>query len=380
MTFFQRQRGGSKAMVSAKRGLGFFVALTFFLGLVTLVVLPTPYLIERPGPTFDVLGEVDGQPVIQINNQQSYESEGQLDVLTVSIVGRPERTPSWIEIGFAWLDAKQKVVPVEALYPPDRTSEEIRAESSAMMEVSQQDAVAAALGYLEYETPREIYIAQVTADSPSSGKLVAADFVISVDGQRLTSIEQLRSIVGAWDEKASVEVTVNRNGVEVTEEVIPVKDAEGNYRLGILVGYKYDFPVDIELQLGEVGGPSGGMMFALGIIDRLTPGDITGGLHVAGTGTIQQSGVVGPIGGVMLKLYGAKAAGATVFLAPIEASNLRLMSSWIRLSIVLAALSIVLAAFSKPLQKDWCISPYPPSDKQLVPLREPRLLNQALWL
>ena len=316
MTFFQRQRGGSKAMVSAKRGLGFFVALTFFLGLVTLVVLPTPYLIERPGPTFDVLGEVDGQPVIQVKNQQSYESEGQLDVLTVSIVGRPERTPSWIEIGFAWLDANQKVVPVEALYPPNRTSEEIRAESSAMMEVSQQDAVAAALGHLNYETPREIYIAQVTADSPSSGKLVAGDFVISVDGQRLTSIEQLRSIVGAWNEKSSVEVTVSRNGVEVTEEVTPVKDAEGNYRLGILVGYKYDFPVDVELQLGEVGGPSGGMMFALGIIDRLTPGDITGGLHIAGTGTIVQSGEVGPIGGVVLKLRGAKAAGATVFLAP----------------------------------------------------------------
>lgn len=316
MTFFQRQRGGSKAMVSAKRGLGFFVALTFFLGLVTLVVLPTPYLIERPGPTFDVLGEIDGEAVIQIKNHQSYDSEGQLDVLTVSIVGRPESTPSWIEIGFAWLDAKQKVVPVEALYPPNRTSEEVRAESSAMMEVSQQDAVAAALGYLKYETPREIYIAQVTADSPSSGKLVAADFVISVDGQRLTSIEQLRSIVGAWNEKSSVEVTVDRNGVEVTEEVTPVKDAEGNYRLGILVGYKYDFPVDVELQLGEVGGPSGGMMFALGIIDRLTPGNITGGLHIAGTGTIVQSGEVGPIGGVVLKLHGAKAAGATVFLAP----------------------------------------------------------------
>jgi PDZ domain-containing protein len=169
MTFFQRQRGGSKAKDSAKRGLGFFVAVSFFIGLVTLVVLPTPYLIERPGPTFDVLGEIDGQQVIQINNQQSYDSEGQLDVLTVSIIGRPERTPSWIEIGLAWMDAKQKVVPVEALYPPDRTSEEVRAESSAMMEVSQQDAIAAALSYLGYETPREIYIAQVTANSPSSG-------------------------------------------------------------------------------------------------------------------------------------------------------------------------------------------------------------------
>ena len=303
-------------MVSAKRGLGFFVALTFFIGLVTLVVLPTPYLIERPGPTFDVLGEIDGQQVIQINNQQSYESKGQLDVLTVSIIGRPERTPSWIEIGLAWLDSKQKVVPVEALYPPNRTSEEVRAESSAMMEVSQQDAIAAALGYLNYETPREIYIAQVTADSPSSGKLVAADFVKSVNGERLTSIEQLRSIIEAWDKVATVEVTVSRDGSEITQEVTPVKDAEGNYRLGILVGYKYDFPVDIELSLGDVGGPSGGMMFALGIIDRLTPGDMTGGLHVAGTGTIQQSGVVGPIGGVVLKLHGAKAAGASVFLAP----------------------------------------------------------------
>jgi PDZ domain-containing protein len=303
-------------MVSAKRGLGFFVALSFFIGLVTLVVLPTPYLIERPGPTFDVLGEIDGQQVISINGQQSYESEGQLDVLTVSIVGRPERTPSWIEIGLAWLDSKQKVVPVEALYPPNRTSEEVRAESSAMMEVSQQDAVAAALGYLGYETPREIYIAQVTADSPSSGKLVAADFVMSVNGERLTSIEQLRSIVGAWDEATPVEVTVNRDGVLVSHEVTPVKDAEGNFRLGILVGYKYDVPVDVELQLGDVGGPSGGMMFALGIIDRLTPGDLTGGLHVAGTGTIQESGVVGPIGGVVLKMHGAKAAGATVFLSP----------------------------------------------------------------
>ena len=318
MTFFQKQqqRGGSKAMLSAKRGLGFFVAVSVFIGLVTLVVLPTPYLIERPGPTFDVLGEIDGQPVIQINGEQSYASEGQLDVLTVSIVGRPERTPSWIEIGLAWLDSRQKVVPVEALYPPDRTSEEVQAESSAMMEVSQQDAVAAALEYLGYETPRDIYIAQVTADSPSSGKLVAADVVISVNEERLTSIDQLRSIIGDWDEGAPVAVTVNRAGVLTTKQVTPEKDAEGNFRLGILVGYKYDFPVDVELQLGDVGGPSGGMMFALGIIDRLTPGDLTGSLHVAGTGTIQQSGIVGPIGGVVLKLYGAKAAGATVFLAP----------------------------------------------------------------
>jgi PDZ domain-containing protein len=111
-------------------------------------------------------------------------------------------------------------------------------------------------------------------------------------------------------------VTVLRDGKKVTHELSPIKDADGNFRLGILIGYKYDFPLDVKLQLGDVGGPSGGMMFALGIIDRLTTGDLTGGLHVAGTGTINESGEVGPIGGVVQKLYGAKRSGATVFLAP----------------------------------------------------------------
>lgn len=315
MTFFQKQRRGSKAMMQAKSGVGFFAGITFFIGLLTLVLLPTPYLIERPGPTFDVLGEIDGKPVIEIIGQQSYQSEGKLDVLTVSIVGRPERTPNWIQIGLAWLDPQQKIVPVEALFPPNRSTEEVRAESSAMMEVSQQGAVAAALSYLGYESPREVYVATVNQNSPSSGKLVAADFVISVNDQRVTSLEQLRSIVGEWDEKLPMAVQVNRDGALITELITPTKDAEGNFRLGIMVGYKYDFPVDVEIQLGEVGGPSGGMMFALGIIDRLSASDLTGGLHIAGTGTIQDSGVVGPIGGVALKLHGAKAAGATVFLA-----------------------------------------------------------------
>ena len=315
MTFFTKQRVRSKAMAQAKNGVGFFAGITFFIGLLTLVLLPTPYLIERPGPTFDVLGEIDGKPVIKINDQTSYDSEGKLDVLTVSIVGRPERTPNWIEIALAWIDPNQKVVPVEALFPPDRTTEEVRAESSAMMEVSQQGAVAAALDYLGYESPREVYVATVNQDSPSSGKLVAADFVISVNDERVTSLEQLRSIVGEWDEQDPLKVVVSRDGALITHLITPTKDAEGNYRLGIMVGYKYDFPVDVELQLGEVGGPSGGMMFALGIIDRLSPADITGGLHIGGTGTIQESGVVGPIGGVVLKLHGAKAAGATVFLA-----------------------------------------------------------------
>jgi Lon-like protease len=318
MTFFQRGRSSSKSNNRAKRAVGFFAAATFAAGFLTLALLPTPYLIERAGPTYDVLGEVDSEPVIQVSGVQSYESEGKLEILTVSIVGRPERTPNWIEIALAWADESQKVVPVELLYPKDRTTEEVRSESSAMMEVSQQDAIAAALNYLGYETPRQVYIAEVVADAAASGKLVAGDFVLSINSQPIVEIEQLQELVTNWDESAPLSVVVDRNGREVTEEVSPIKDAEGNFRFGILVGYKYDFPIEVSLQLGDVGGPSGGMMFALGIIDRLTPGDLTGGLHVAGTGTITQAGEVGPIGGVVQKLYGAKRSGATVFLAPAD--------------------------------------------------------------
>jgi PDZ domain-containing protein len=316
MSFFQKGNKSSRSLSRAKRGIGVFTALTFIAGIATLAILPTPYLIERPGPTYDVLGEISGEQVIKVIDEPSYDSEGRLDILTVSIIGRPERTPSWFEIVFAWLDGSQKVVPVELLYPPGQTSEQFKAESSAMMEVSQQDAIAAALSYLDYDLSRVIYIAEVSAGAAASGKLIAADFVVSVNDVELTSIEQLRTIIGDWDEAGAIEVTVSRNGELLTEQISPVKDAEGNYRLGILVGYKYDFPIDIELQLGDVGGPSGGMMFALGIIDRLGPVDITGGLHISGTGTIQESGEVGPIGGIVQKLYGARSAGATVFLAP----------------------------------------------------------------
>lgn len=318
MTFFEPTVAPSKAARRAKRGVGFFAFFTFALGFLALVLLPTPYLIERPGPAYNVLGETAGEPVIKITGKESFESSGSLDVLTVSIIGNPSDTPGWLEVAMAWLDGSQKVVPVEVLYPTDRTAEEVRAESSAMMEVSQQDAIAAALSYLGYTSPREIYIAEVTANAAASGKLVAADFVKQVNGEDLTDIERLRTIVNEWDELDPLRVTVSRNGRLLTEEISPIKDEEGKYRLGILVGYKYDFPIQVELQLGDVGGPSGGMMFALGIIDRLTPGDLTGGLHVAGTGTITESGEVGPIGGAVQKMYGAKRAGASVFLVPAD--------------------------------------------------------------
>ncbi len=292
-----------------------FLAL-FTACLFALVFLPTPYVIEKPGPVFDVLGKNEGQNVISIDGASSYPTTGRLDVLTVSVAGNRENTPSWLELGWAWLDPSQAIVPLDVIYPANVTTKQAEAESSAMMEESQQDAIAAALTKLGYDVPWHVYVSEVSKASPSSGKLVAADFILKINDVDIKDIDQMRALINEAAPAGPLTVTVLRGGKKITEEITATKNTDGKYRLGILAGYKYDFPVKIKLELGDVGGPSGGMMFALGIIDRLTPGQLTGGKHIAGTGTIDPAGNVGPIGGIRHKLFGAANAGATIFLAP----------------------------------------------------------------
>jgi PDZ domain-containing protein len=307
----------NKSRARKLSGIGF---LALFMGcLFALVFLPTPYVIERPGPVFDVLGKSDGTSVITIDGVQSFPTTGRLDVLTVSVAGNRENTPSWLELAAAWVDPAQAIVPIDVMFPPNVSTAQVEAESTAMMEESQQDAVAAALTKLGYTVPWHVYVSEVTKGSPAAGKLVAADFVMKINGIVIKDVDQMRTVINNLAIKGPLSVEVQRSGKLVVEQITATLNKEGKYRLGILAGYKYDFPVKIKLQLGDVGGPSGGMMFALGIIDRLTPGQLTGGKHIAGTGTIDAAGNVGPIGGIRHKLFGAQRAGATIFLAP--ASN-----------------------------------------------------------
>jgi PDZ domain-containing protein len=304
----------NKSRARKVTGIGF---LALFMGcLFALVFLPTPYVIEQPGPVFDVLGKSGSGQVITIDGATSYPTKGELDVLTVSVLGNRENTPSWAQLGLAWLDPAKAIVPLDTMYPPNISTSQVNAESSAMMEESQQDAIAAALTKLGYEVPWHVYVSEVTKGGASSGKLIAADFIIKINDLAIKDVDQMRTLINQEAPNGELKVELLRNGVKTIETISAVKDKDGKYRLGILAGYKYDFPVKIKLQLGDVGGPSGGMMFALGIIDRLTPGQLTGGKHIAGTGTINPSGDVGPIGGIRHKLFGAAKAGATVFLAP----------------------------------------------------------------
>jgi PDZ domain-containing protein len=307
MTFFKNSNP------RPKRGSWAITAL-LVLSLGGLMTLPSGYVIERPGQVFNVMGEIDSKPVISATDVKTFESETRLDITTVSLLGNRDSTPGWLQVLAAWIDPDQVVLPLDEVYPPQLSTEQVRAESTAQMEVSQQDAIAAALTELGYKLDRQLYVASVIADTPASKKLVAGDYLLSVGKVDVLTYEELKEQIQLSEGKPTI-IKVLRDGQTKKIELTP-EQKDGTWVIGAMVGYVYDFPVDIALQLGDVGGPSGGLVFSLGIIDVLTQGSLAGKNHIAGTGTITANGQVGPIGGIELKLIAAKNAGATLFLAP----------------------------------------------------------------
>ncbi len=292
--------------------------------LVVLTFLPTAYVIQRPGPVYDTIGtaeSADGEtiPLIEVSGTETYDTEGTLDLTTVQVIGNRERTPSWFELALAWLDPSRAVVPLDAVFPEGVSSEQREEQNALLMVDSQAEATAAALGELGYDVGATVEVADVAGDdSPAAGLLEAGDRILSADGTEVSDAAQLRELIQRGD-GAPVEIAYERDG---TRETVRIQPEEGTiageraWLIGITLTTAFDFPFDVRIQLDNVGGPSAGMMFALGIVDVLTPGALNGGEEVAGTGTITADGTVGPIGGIRQKLYGARDAGADWFLAP----------------------------------------------------------------
>lgn len=300
-------------------------ALTIALfALLALTFLPSSFVIQQPGPVFNTLGTVtdnggDEVPLISIEGADTYETAGSLDLLTVQVVGNRERTPSWFELAMAWFDSSRAVLPIDDVFPQGQSTDERNEESAVMMVDSQKEATAAALTELGYDVQAMVRVYSLTEDSAAQGILQPDDIIRAADGTPVTETEDLRSIINAKD-GAPVELTVERDGATLTEIVTPrestAEDGTSVWLVGISTLHDYDFPIDVTIQLDNVGGPSAGQMFALGIIDTLTPGELNGGKDVAGTGTIDAGGTIGAIGGIRQKMYGAVDAGADYFLAP----------------------------------------------------------------
>ena len=286
----------------------------------TLAIVPSPYVVEKPGPVYNTLGAADYEgeerDLITIPDETVYPTEGSLDLLTVSVLGNPENRLNWLTVLAGWLNPSEAVVPLESVFPANETTEDRDEANQVAMVNSQQDAIAAALTSLDYEYPSELSVVSLADDAPAAGIIEPDDLIESVNGEAVADIDALREALKASGTEQPATIGLNRDGNDLSVDVTPV-DLNGAAVLGINVKSDYQFPFDVEIQLDKVGGPSAGMMFALGIIDKLTPGSIQGGEDVAGTGTINQAGTVGPIG-IRQKLFGAERAGAKWFLAPAD--------------------------------------------------------------
>jgi PDZ domain-containing protein len=282
---------------------------------ITAVSMPVPYVVESPGPIFNTLGNDNGKPVITVSGHESFPAKGNLDLTTVYVDGGPNGPVTVLEAFTAWLDRSKAVYPEELIYPTGVTKEQSQQESAVAMTTSQENAVASALRELDIPFEQKMLVAGIPDGSPSSGKLHDNDALVSINGKPITALGVVQAELAAGN-GAPATVVVDRGGSRVETTITPNKTSAGRFILGVMLQYKFTFPFDVKISLDKVGGPSAGMMFALGIIDTVTPGDLTGGKHVAGTGTITPDGAVGPIGGIAQKMRGARSGGATMFLAP----------------------------------------------------------------
>ncbi|MCU0283892.1 MAG: PDZ domain-containing protein [Candidatus Nanopelagicales bacterium] len=316
-----RRRAISRGLVA---GVGFLVVVS---------IVRIPLLILTPGPTYNTIGEVAGQPLIEISGTTTFPTEGALDMTTVSERGGSSGGVFLGEALVGWVSPAASVVPRESVYAPDVSREEISQRNDQLFALSQSDSIAAAMNELELPTEQAVVVTLVSGGSPADGVVQAGDQVLTVNGTPVTGPSQVGDAVraGSIGDTVALEVLRTPEGggepqevaLEVVTEANPVLAAEDPSApavpyLGITVGTQYTAPFPIEFTLDDVGGPSAGMMFSLAIVDLLTEGPITGGGHVAGTGTIDPDGTVGPIGGIRQKLVGARDAGAGLFLAPAD--------------------------------------------------------------
>ena len=304
----------------SRRYTTMLVAALSLIGLTCVaLLLPVPYVMMRPGPAYDTLGDFEGKPMFTFGKDvKVYPTDGSLDFTTVSVT-RADRHVTLVDAAAAYFGSENAVVPKSLIYPDDETAEQSTQQGAAQLDSSKDSSRVAALraaGFTVTGTPQ---IAGIVKGGAADGKLKAGDLVKGVDGTKVDSAEGLVKAVGTHKPGDVVTVSVTRKGKAQDIPVTTKPDSENPKlpRLGVTLGTKYAYPFTINNNVGRsIGGPSAGTMFALAIYDKLTPGALTGGVKVAGTGEMAPDGTVGPIGGVRQKMAGAAHHTAKIFLDP----------------------------------------------------------------
>lgn len=297
------------------------------------VFITVPYAEMSPGPTVNTLGDHDGEPVLQISGRKTYPTTGHLNMTTVRVTSA-DYNMNLVEAVYGWLAHDNKVVPHDTLYPDGRTEEQSTQQNAEEFSQSQESAKVAALKELDIPVQSWVIVSTVLKGSPAEGALHAGDVIKAVDGTTVKEPADVAKLVTKHKAGEKVVFTIvpaaeqaaaekaNRAATKTQDITITTtkSDDSGTERaiVGISAGTDHTFPFTIDIKLADVGGPSAGLMFALGIYDKLTSGSLTGGKFVAGTGTIDDDGKVGPIGGIEMKTVGARDKGAQYFLTPAD--------------------------------------------------------------
>ncbi len=287
--------------------VGAFVVM--LLGIAAFAGVKVPYVALTPGPTWDTLGTDHNKDVIQVSGGGVSKSQGQLRMVTVGV--QDELT--LFDALRGWLSGDDAVVPREVIYPPNQTQQQIDQENAQEFKVSQNAAIVAALRELGY--PVHVVVKEVTEGLPAAGRLEKGDQIGTVNGQPVTSAQKLTELIRAKPVGSALTIGYQRKGAPGTTTITTV-EKDGSPRIGVQIDEDQPSPYKITIALDNVGGPSAGLMFTLGIVDKIKPEDLTGGLAIAGTGTIDEEGNVGAIGGIPQKIRGARRDGATVFFSP----------------------------------------------------------------
>jgi PDZ domain-containing protein len=299
----------------SRRALTTLLAVLLAAGLAVAGALQTvPYVLLSPGPAFNTLGSYGSDQVLTIKGGRTYPTDGALDATTVSVTDHL----TLFEALQGWLSRDDAVIPREIVYPPDQTPQQTDRQNAQDMRQSQDDAIVAAMRALGVKGTVQVTVDAINAKGPSDGHLRVGDVLRTVDGKRVTGLQSLRALISARRPGATVAIGYARAGKAgtVTLRTVASKETKPRAVIGIQAATHPEFPVHIDIKLRDVGGPSAGLMFALGIVDKLQPGSLTGGQVVAGTGEIDENGKVGAIGGIAQKMRGAVRAHATVFLVP----------------------------------------------------------------
>jgi PDZ domain-containing protein len=272
--------------------------------------LTVPLVALGPGPTYDTLGDVNGAAVVTVDGLATFPTSGHLNMTTVAVSDRL----TFVDVLRAWVSGARQVVPRSQIFPPGKTDDQVRDENTQQFASSETNAEVAAMNQLAI--PTRVVVGAVVPDSPAAGALQVGDELLAVSGRSVASPVAVAEALAGTRPGQNIAVTYRRGGQERTADVALGTSAD---RAQGLLGVRPAVEPragDITISLGDIGGPSAGLMFALAVVDKLSPGELTGGRFVAGTGAIDAAGTVTPNGGIPFKMRAARDAGATVFLVP----------------------------------------------------------------